>query len=90
MAEDRDEFHRVGGNTDPKANPPSGKGPNASKIRMRPTEATSPDRSPRRPAPRRSPSPAPARARRADPATKASHFCRSAFALGRTPTPLHR
>jgi hypothetical protein len=29
MAEDRDEFHRVGGNTDPKANPPSGEGPNA-------------------------------------------------------------
>ena len=29
MAENRDEFHRVGGNTDPKANPPSGEGPNA-------------------------------------------------------------
>ena len=26
MAEDRDEFHRVGGNTDSKANPPSGEG----------------------------------------------------------------
>lgn len=29
MAEKRDEFHRVGGNTDPKANPPSPDGPNA-------------------------------------------------------------
>jgi hypothetical protein len=29
MAEDSDKFHRVGGNTDPKANPPSGQGPNA-------------------------------------------------------------
>jgi hypothetical protein len=29
MVEDRDEFHRVGGNTDPKANPPSREGPDA-------------------------------------------------------------
>ena len=29
MAENRDEFHRTGGNTDPKANPPSEQGPDA-------------------------------------------------------------
>ena len=66
MAEDRDKFHRVGGNTDPKANPPSGEGPDAVQIRTKPTVATSPVRSPRRPEPRRSRSPAPDRARQAD------------------------
>jgi hypothetical protein len=29
MHEDRDDFHRVGGNTDPKANPPNDQGPDA-------------------------------------------------------------
>ncbi|EWY38526.1 hypothetical protein N825_12000 [Skermanella stibiiresistens SB22] len=29
MADKSDEFHKVGGNTDPKANPPSNEGPDA-------------------------------------------------------------